>query len=765
MRKELRKIIMGGLFLVIFTSNIIIPAQSVPKNELVPPPEPKIKPIVSAPTDVDIDKTKIDDALENKIKEAKKIMADTKSTAKLKSQAAMQLESDVRIELVFDKQITQSQIDSFLAAGGKIDHIFKSVSYGWTGSIPLKDVGELPSVMGNSLLGVVEGKPLQLHLDEAGKCGRVRPVVWNAGYDGNQTATNSKITIAVLDTGIDGSHTDLNGREEYWKDWTSDDHPSPQDQGHHGSHVTGIACGTGASAGASPSTISFMDLGTFPLSGFYLSPFHIPICVGTFNWTSTMYWDDSGVGSAAIGQAVYKSSDENWYLLSSTTSGTTSSLTETNGPLPNPISGYSNTYNATPQNGTGSSGKEYAVENTITYGGVGDGYNVFRGIAPDCKWAGFKIFTDAGVGNGTDSGEALDDVVTQKTTHRIKVTNMSFGTNGSPGINTTNRNKTNTAASNGIVMVVSAGNDGRSSGAAGETDDPGRSHYAITVASSSDTNQLTDYSSHGITPPGDSNTGDEDMKPDITAPGGSTKQSFIFSVDSNTADSTENTGANISDKVANNYLNWEGTSMAAPYITGCAALVIDALQQNGYTWTYTLDDVLKVKMILLMTATETNQNRETGGSSGNPTLDRGAKDINEGYGLVNADAAVDIAGGQLFSTDSTSDTFGDGAYDKRCWARKTHLNSGIPVSLSLFVPSTGDFDMYIYDNAPDTYGNPVIMNSSTSEGLSRDESISFTPSATKDVYLVIKCVSGDGTWDLTASGLHVPVELKEFSAD
>ena len=395
--------------------------------------------------------------------------------------------------------------------------------------------------------------------------------------------------MAILDSGVDGSHTDLTGREVYWADWTTDAHASSQDVGHHGSHVAGIAIGSGTASGVSPATVSFMDLGTMPLTpnSFYISPFHVPAAVSSMNWTSNMRWDTSGGQTGQIGH-LNSDSAGSWGTLSSTTTGTTSPLSETNNSIPNPYPGRTNRYNSYASKSSGVLGTpEYAVENTVSYAGVGDGYTTFRGVAPDCNWAGLKVFGDDGSGNTVDIGEAIDDIVANNSTYNIKVANMSLGVNGTPGINTTVRNKTNTAASNGIVMVVSAGNDGDlGSGGIGEVDDPGRAHYAITVVSTSDLNQLTDYSSHGFSAPGDGNTGDEDQKPDIAAPGGSNDQSYIMSIDSNTLDSTDNTGMNFSDAVANNYYNIKGTSMASPFIAGCAALVIDALQQGGYSWSF-----------------------------------------------------------------------------------------------------------------------------------------------------------------------------------
>src|SRR3954447_25368216 len=201
----------------------------------------------------------------------------------------------------------------------------------------------------------------------------------------------------------------------------------------------------------------------------------------------------------------------------------------------------------------------------------------YRATAPGAILLNLRVLGDDGSGSVSDVIEAIDWTIEHRHDYNVRIINLSLGApvlqpyRDDPLCEAVER-----AERAGLVVVVAAGNYGKT--AEGKTvfggiTSPANSPYAIavgaidthdTAARSDDT--LASYSSKGPT------RYDMVMKPDLAAPG-----SHIRSAEA--ADSylaKTYPSRHVSGTGANAVIQFSGTSQAAGFVSGAAALVLDA---------------------------------------------------------------------------------------------------------------------------------------------------------------------------------------------
>lgn len=192
----------------------------------------------------------------------------------------------------------------------------------------------------------------------------------------------------------------------------------------------------------------------------------------------------------------------------------------------------------------------------------------YPGVAPKANLLNVKVSDDDGKSTASDVIAGLQWVLDTKATYNTRVVNLSLNSSVYESYHTDPMcAAVEVLWFNGIVVVVSAGNNGSAT-----LFPPANDPFVITVGAVDDRlstsitdDVVTSYSAYGTTPEGHA-------KPDLVAPGYKIKAPLSYSSDleklypSAVVTSTSTNTAQ--------YFRMSGTSMAAPIVAGAAALLL-----------------------------------------------------------------------------------------------------------------------------------------------------------------------------------------------
>jgi len=638
--------------------------------------------------------------------------------------------------------------------------------------------GVIPKENKSSFQGIIEGgypnaiiendEIIEAQLNFASlQTGAVNSTWFNNGYKGD---TNG--SIAILDSGIDLSHIFL--KDKIIDNKSFIDGESPSDVYGHGTFIGSIIAGTGNdSYNSTHRTQVFINQNYThsDIFGYAIEPKHYSFKIATFNISepneyilinSSWKLITDGINDFQVqlyyGEDLVNSSkNENqseYYLINHT-------IAEDELGLYDIVIKYNKESFKDP-NFSISSYIEFYPEFYI------QNYSYFTGIANASKLVNYKVLNNSGKGRVSHLISALEFVYKNKNASQIISVCLSVGTLGED-VSAINR-VIDEISEQGILVIIAAGNYGIQS--YDTLNSLGKNQNAIVVGAINDEDQVTSFSSMGkILDKGV-------IKPDIVAPGGSIipQHRTIISAAANKNITSSSYGTSISTAITSAAIN----------------LLIEAKWNNWAQWNIlnTSQWSKILKSTLLMTATETNLDREDDPNTEvdesqyspyfyqtqiNSTHRAGLKDEHEGYGRINIQAAIDA----LTKTISPNNSYnghlvnsGNNPLGRHAYARKVNLTANHQylfnlTGIELFPPT--QFDIYLYSNTTNKYGEPILLASSRKSYRAFDY-LYFTPRQNEThPILVIKAINGESNFTLNLTEVEnifdPKLEIPEVSYD
>jgi serine protease AprX len=272
----------------------------------------------------------------------------------------------------------------------------------------------------------------------------------------------------------------------------------------------------------------------------------------------------------------------------------------------------------------------------------------YIGIAPQSGIVSVKVFNGQGLATVSDVVNGLQWIYNNRSTYNIKIVNLSLDTTLAQSYNV---DPLDAACEvlwfNSVVVVVAAGNS--QSHNPGVLYSPANDPFVITVGAVDDhgtvgtsDDTLASFSSYGTTVDGFA-------KPDLMAPG--------VDLISTLASPTDLLAQLHPSHINGSFFDMSGTSMAAPVVSGAAALLLETDPSLNPD---------QVKSRLMSTATQLSSSTGTGAGEVNVyAASQSSSTATANTGLAPS-AALTVSGGTTFST-WTSASWGSASWGSASW--------------------------------------------------------------------------------------------------
>jgi len=615
---------------------------------------------------------------------------------------------------------------------------------GFAGTIPLTNLSLFKNEFPDINIDTDEIIEVQMNYASA-QTQSVNATWYNNGYNGDTDSS-----IAVLDSGINPNQAFLQNKVVGWQNFVDNDLIS--DKNGHGTFISSVIAGTGVltNKSSNPSVIKLYGNYThLELFEDYLPSKNYTLKILTVNISKS----STNIGINSSFDYQMNEIDTFWLELYYNSTLVNAST------IQNPNQIYSIVHNVAPdkrgiydvyvkyhKKSNTAPAFSFNISMSFFPESYYENYNHFNGIANATKILSYKVVNSSGQGYVSDLISAMASVIQNRTTYHIISVCLSIGTIGEDvtAINAV----IDQVIKKHIIVVIAAGNNGIKG--TKPFNSLGINKNAIVVGAINDDDMITSYSSMGR------NVGENVLKPDIVAPGGSIIPGHrsIVSADGKSNDTTALIGTSISTAIVSAVIN----------------ILIDAKWGSWAEWdNQNLTKWVKMlKAILLMTASETNLEREDdpkteiNESNYSPNLFNGLinnlKDVHEGYGRMNVQAAIDALTKNIKINESinyylTSSELNP--LENHVFARKIHLLEDIQYSFNLSnVDGNADLDLFLYANESNRFGEPLLLQAAQ-KWYGDSDFFYFTPKNNQtECIVIVKAISGKSNFTLNVSSVN-----------